>query len=140
MKILMFLLPVIIAGVVLGLGFAGIINIPGITPAKKKPPVTKVEEKKKPKVETPKKPPATPAPVGNPDKGFEAVAKLWNETEVKDLMKITEKWKDEDLSPILRKMDPEKVVEFLTEIGKTKPDRASSLTKMIQKLAESEAG
>jgi flagellar motility protein MotE (MotC chaperone) len=138
MKALMFLLPVIIAGTVLGLAFTGTINIPGISPKKKaavKAPV-KVAEKPKVEVKKEKKKEDTLAPAGDPVKGFEAVAKLWNEMEVDKLKELTAKWKDDDLAPILRKMEPDKTVEFLAAID---AERASVLTKKIQELAELEA-
>lgn len=138
MKVAMFLVPVIIAAV-FGLAMAGVIDIPGLSP-KKKPAAAKKETPKevpkpKPVVKAPEvKAEATPT---NPDKGFEAVAKLWNEMDGKKLVEQAALWKDDELGPILRKMEPDRVVEFL---GALEPERAAKLTKLLQKLAESEAG
>lgn len=137
MKALMFLLPVIIAGTVLGLAFSGTIDIPGISPKKKPKPkaaATKVEAPPK-VVEKPIKPKEI-APVGDPVKGYVAVAKLWNDMEVEKLDQLTRKWSDDELAQILRKMEPDKVVELLAKID---AERAAKLTKLIQKLAEMES-
>jgi len=138
MKVAMFLVPVIIAAV-FGLAMTGTIDIPGLSP-KKKPPAAKKEAPK----EAPKPKPIAKAPEveaeatpTNPDKGYEAVAKLWNEMDGKRLVEQAALWKDEDLGPILRKMEPDRVVEFL---GALEPERAAKLTKLLQKLAESESG
>lgn len=133
-KVILIVLPLlIIGGSVVGLGMAGVINIPGMTPKKKVAPV--VEAKKpEPKKEVAKKPKEAPkTKSGDPAKGQEAVAKLWNEMEMKSLLPITEKWKDAELAPILAKMDNEKVVELLSGM---KPERAVALTRAIQKIAE----
>lgn len=133
-KVILIVLPLlIIGGSVVGLGMAGVVNIPGLTPKKKAAPV--VEAKKpEPKKEVAKKPKETPkTKSGDPAKGQEAVAKLWNEMEMKSLLPITEKWKDAELAPILAKMDNEKVVELLSGM---KPERAVALTRAIQKIAE----
>ena len=132
-KVMLFLIPVLIAGAVVGLGLAGVVNIPGLTPKKK--PVAKVAAKvvkPKPKAKVEEKD-DKPKISGDPGKGFETVAGLWNEMPTPKLLEITAKWRDEDLSPILLRMEPEKVVEYL---GLLKAERAASLTKAIQKLAE----
>ncbi len=131
-KMLVFMVPVLIAGAVAGLGLAGVVNIPGLTPKKK------VATKVTPKVEKPRakpKPKADEKPkvTGDPIKGFETVAGLWNEMPTPKLLDITAKWTDKDLGPILLRMDPDKVVDYL---GQLKADRAASLTREIQKLAE----
>jgi flagellar motility protein MotE (MotC chaperone) len=134
-KVILIVLPLlIIGGSVVGLGMAGVVNIPGLTP-KKQAAAPVVEAKKpEPKKEVAKKPKEAPkAKSGDPAKGQEAVAKLWNEMEMKSLLPITEKWKDAELAPILAKMDNEKVVELLSGM---KPKRAVALTRAIQKIAE----
>jgi len=133
-KMLVFVVPVIIAGAIAGLGLAGIINIPGLTPKKKvtanlDTKVDKPKVKAKPRVE-----PEKAKIAGDPVKGYKTVAGLWNEMPTPKLVDITAKWREEDLSPILLRMEPEKVVEYL---GLLKPEKAASLTKKIQQLAES---
>lgn len=140
MKILMFLLPVIIAGTVLGLAFSGVIDIPGISP-KKKPTKAAAKVEEKPKVEE-KKPVVKAkelekAPQGDSAKGEQAVAAIWNEMNVDKLKDITAKWEDDKLVPILRRMEPDKVVEYL---GAIDAERAATLIKLIQKEAETAPG
>lgn len=134
-KVILIVLPLlIIGGSVVGLGMAGVVNIPGLTPKKKPAPTVaakKIEEKKAP---APKKPkPAPTVKAADPTKGEEAVAKLWNEMDMKALLPITEKWKDAELAAILSKMDNEKVVELLSAM---KAERAVTLTRAIKKIAE----
>lgn len=135
-KVIMFLIPVLVGGAVVGLGLSGVVNIPGLTPKKKPTAVAKADEKPKeaPKPKSkPKEEEAMPKVVGDPTKGYETVASLWNEMSTPKLIEISAKWRDEDLGPILLRMEPDKVVQFL---GQIKPDRAAKLTKVIQKLAE----
>jgi hypothetical protein len=133
-KAVIFLLPVLVGGGVVGLGLAGVVNIPGLTPKKKPVAATKEPEKPKPKVTKRESPPETKATASDPVKGYEAVAKLWNELEGPKLLAVTEKWKDQDLAPILMRMDPDKVVELLALVP---PDRANRLSRAIQALASS---
>lgn len=132
-------IPLILIGGVLGAAFMGAINIPGITPAKKKPApkveVAKKDEKPKKADPAPEKKTEVPkkaAPKPDPDKGFQAVADLWNKIDVEKLVAISEKWKDNELAQVMAKMKPGVVADFL---GAMKPDRASKITKEIEKLA-----
>lgn len=131
-KAFVFLVPILLAGAIVGLGLAGVVNIPGLTPKKKV--TAKVAAKvDKPKVKPPPKEETKPKVTGNPVKGFETVAGLWNEMPTQKLLDITAKWTDKDLGPILLRMEPEKVVDYL---GQLKAERAASLTREIQRLAE----
>ncbi len=76
-----------------------------------------------------------PSPTIDPVKGTKRVAKLWNEMDVAPLAVIVDKWKDQDLAPILAVMDNSKVVELLSLMSQTKPDRAATLSKELQRLA-----
>lgn len=135
-KVILIVLPLlIIGGAVVGLGMAGVIQIPGLTPkkAKKKATPEPVVEVKKPELVA-KKPKTEAKPKsGDPSKGYDAVATLWNEMDVQKLLPLAEKWKDAELAPILARMENDKVVELLTQM---KPERAVALTRALQKLAE----
>lgn len=141
-KLLIIGLPLLLVGgggAVFTLGKLGIVKIPGITPPKK---VAKSDKEKKaePVAKKPKKQPppkveasATPAePQTDPTLGQEKLAELWNEMDVKVLSKVTAKWTDLELAPVLQKMDSGKVVELLTLIANDDTDRAARLTKAIQ--------
>src|SRR4051812_36608755 len=111
---MMIVIPIVIIAVVAGLAFAGIVNIPGITPKKalknsaamytdkdgkplqKKPaPVAKVPPKK----EEPKKPAPKIEPIKkDEDQGADALAAVWNEIKTPELLKIAANWKDQDLA------------------------------------------
>lgn len=132
------------------LGILGIIPIPGLSPKKNKGALalygqgmynqgmlgTKAE-KPVAKRETPKpkdsqaKPVVkkTEAPKTDPSQGQKKLAKLWNEMEIDKLVAIVANWKDEELAPVLNRMDPEKASQLLASL---KPDRASKLSKAIQ--------
>jgi hypothetical protein len=135
-KVILIVLPLlVIAGAVVGLAMAGVVQIPGLTPKKaaKKKGAEPVVEVKKPEPVA-KKPKPEPKPKA-PDrtKGYDAVAILWNEMDIKKLVPLAEKWKDAELAPILARMENDKVVELLTQL---KPERAVALTRALQKLAE----
>jgi hypothetical protein len=139
-KALFIVIPLAIGGVVVGLAFLGMINIPGITPQKK---VAKKQEAQAPpasKETIPGPAPTTGAPVAkkqpepetDPEKGHKKLANLWMEVPTEDLAKIVAAWKDEDLAPVLSKMDPGKVAEVLVKLG---DKRASRISREIQRLA-----
>lgn len=125
----------VLGGTVIGLGMTGIVEIPGLSPKKKKKAVPTVEEvKTEAKAPTPKMPkPAPKAKPGDPAKGYEAVAQIWNEMDINTLLPMTEKWRDDELAPILAKMDGGKVVELLSQM---KTERAALLTRALQRIAE----
>lgn len=133
-KVILIVLPLlVIGGTVVGLGMAGVIQIPGLSP-KKKAPAPAVEAKVEAKPVAAKKPKKEPAPKsGDPEKGHVAVAELWNEMDLKALLPLTEKWREAELAPILAKMETEKVVELLSQM---KPERAVTLTRALQRIAE----
>jgi hypothetical protein len=152
-KAILAIVPVVIIGAVAGLGFAGIIKIPGITPKKalanaakgyvqtegKAPVVAKTEPK------TPTKAADDPAPTKlapkpakkDLDQGADALASVWNEIKTPELLKISANWKDDDLAIVLSHMDTSLVAKFLDEMAKggtdkPNPMRASKLSKILQ--------
>jgi len=128
----------VIGGGVVGAAMAGLIEIPGLTPEKKKEKsaalYTEDKEETKPiaKKQVHKK--GDPIP---PDvvKGRKELAKLWNEIESKDLVLIVEKWPDEQLAHQLRYLDVDKTAEVLSLM---KADRAAKLSKTLQSLGSVE--
>jgi hypothetical protein len=153
-KIVMILIPIVIIGGILSAGFMGLINIPGVTPAKKH---AKKDDKAKkddpPKVAvkstpTPKYTPAKPKPGStvtiDPGKGADEVAGVWDEMDTPALLTVMDDWKDADVVPVLLKMDGDKVSELLNAMATTNPQdklhanrqkRASALSKALQKEA-----
>jgi len=142
-KVLFIVLPLIlVGGGVVGAAMMGVVNIPGLTPAKKKSLAaaqyaeTKEEEpvaqRKDPEPE------ASIVPVEPPpdmEKGRRALAKLWNEIETTQIIAISADWKDDDLAEQLRYLAPDKVSEILEAM---KPERASKMSKMIQEIVARE--
>lgn len=153
MKMLMVIAPVVIIGVVAGLGFSGVIQIPGITPKKAAKAGAAMYAQKDDKALA-QKGPATTAPPKTPDKtnpppkkvtdskaakkdaeqGADALATVWNDVQTPDLLKIAEKWKDDDFARVLAHMDSSKVAEILESLAQTKPERASKLSRALQDL------
>ena len=152
-KLLILIIPVVLLATGVALALMGIIKIPGLTPKGKARAASLYTESKDPKVEEAKTPPATAATTpkkvdpakkppaqkpqtalatNQPEAGQKKLAKLWNELEAKSLKDVTKDWKDQDLAPVLLKMDSGKVAEYLALID---PKRASSLSKELQKQA-----
>ena len=105
-----------------------------VTPTTEQPkadPVVAKAEHAKPAEKTPLPPKATV----DQAKGDKRLAKLWNEMDASTLAKLVEKWKDDELARVLAVMDNAKVVELLTHISGTNPERASNLSRQLQKLA-----
>jgi hypothetical protein len=154
-KLMMAIIPVLIIAIIAGLGITGTINIPGLTPKKaqknaiaaytdkdeklgKNKPATATLTKKP---EEPKKDPPKTGPVRkDPELGADALATVWNEVKIPELVKITSNWKDEDLAKVLVHMETEKVAKLLGQIANgdpeakidPKPERASKLSKILQ--------
>lgn len=145
-KILFIVLPVVlIGGGAVGAAMMGVINIPGLTPAKKKSAATAqyTEEKEAepmvenspPEEEMPPAPIAEAEPPPDLEKGRRGLAKLWNEMEVPTLIAIVADWKDEELAAQLRYLEPEKTAELLSGL---KPGRASKLSRLLQEIVAKE--
>ncbi|MFI5385578.1 MAG: hypothetical protein ACHQ50_05590 [Fimbriimonadales bacterium] len=154
MKPIMAIVPVVIVAVIAGLGFAGVINIPGLTPKKAVKNAAQMYAQKDDKpvaANTAAKPATTPAPADkpkpkpvvkpsdlDPDQGADAIATVWNEIETPSLITITKDWSDADLAKVLAHMDTDAVAKFLDEMARTgsggKPDpvRASKLSKVLR--------
>lgn len=137
--IVMIVAPLVLGGGVVGAALTGAVNIPGLTPKKGKPPAGYGEKKdEKPVAKKPAAPPeeepAKPAkePTTDPELGAKKLAQLWNNVETTKLVAIAKGYRDDDLAPILVKMDPEKVAEVLAAI---EPARATKLSQQIQSEA-----
>ena len=137
--IAMIVAPLVLGGGVVGAALTGAVNIPGLTPKKAKPPTGYGEKKDEkpvakkptaPPVEDP--PPTAKAPTTDPELGAKKLAQLWNNVETAKLVAIAKGYRDDDLAPILVKMDPEKVAEVLAAI---EPARATKLSQQIQSEA-----
>ncbi|MFN8139858.1 MAG: hypothetical protein U0R49_08685 [Fimbriimonadales bacterium] len=158
MKMLTIVLVALIAigGTVIGLGYAGVMKIPGITPDKKKSTVatqgtaTKSEAEETtgnnksteqpPTAEPPTKPveppvseppPTTSAPKKD---GTERVASLWSNMDTAAVKKILLKWEDGDALPVLAKMEDVKLAELLAAIAADDPEKAARISKGIKAL------
>jgi hypothetical protein len=154
-----FLVPIlaaiiVIGGTTIGLGYAGVINIPGITPSKRTQVAVKPEEGKEaakdtsgsaagvqeptqegsapesaPQEEPP--PPSPPVEEPPPKDGTERLAKLWATMDAQKVAALVEKWKDGDVLLVLAKMDDEKLAEVLAALP---PERALELSRGIKAL------
>lgn len=141
---------IVLGGVGIGLGYAGIINIPGITPKKapaKVTPGAELADSKKSEVATPVTPIVTPKPepkveAPQPEKpkvvervdGTDRVAKLWAAMDSETLSKVLAKWNDGGVLAILAKMDDKKLAELLNTIATTDPDRAARISQGIKSM------
>jgi len=156
-KVVLILIPLLLVGGGGGAFFAatkGIINIPGVTPAKKKnaaaslygeqkdPKLVEAEKKKKLDEEAAKlkkeeadKLLALEAKKPKPEVGYETVAALWSNMKPDALIATTADWKPADLAPILVTMDPELVSKFLSKLSEKEAKRASDITRAIQTKA-----
>lgn len=143
LKIVLIILPLLIAGGVVGCAFMGLINIPGLTPKKKakatatnaamygeqKAPVEKKPDPKPKEAKVAPRMPVEEAPKPDLDQGAKRIAKVWNEIEVTKLKDIIAKWKDDDIARVLTKMDPGKSAEILSALD---ADRASNICEAMQ--------
>ncbi len=133
-KVVFIIMPLILVGGGVALaGRMGFINIPGLTPPKKKLADLKMKptpevgiEKIKPREPEPEK------PKEDAGAGQLAIAKIWGEMDSKKLVLLTENWRVNELAPVLMKMEPSKVTEVLSEM---QPERSSEISREIQKLA-----
>jgi len=143
-KVLLIVVPLlVIVSTVLGLGFMGIIKLPFLPakkvakkPGKAAPPAKPVVEKKPAAptsiVEAPKPKPKVVVLKPDVEAGQKKLAALWSEMEPSALVPIVKDWNDQDLAPVLMRMDPDKVTELF---GDLEPDRASRLSRAIEALA-----
>ena len=151
-KAILFGLPVMllaIGGAVFA-GMKGIINIPGLSPAKaqamykesgadlpkpgsksgkadKTSKQTKADKQPK-KAEAPK----DKKPSESPEQGNKRLAELWNSMDTDKLKEIVADWQDPQLAAVLAYMDTEKVAALLSALDSK---RSSSLSRQIQKDA-----
>lgn len=156
MKLLVPLLAgiIVLGGTTIGLGYAGVINIPGITPSKKAKPAPAQANAEQANALAPEggeapgnpsesaqpdesaqeePPPADPPPSETtpPQDGTERLAKLWATMDAQKVAALVEKWKDGDVLLVLAKMDDEKLAEVLSALP---PERALELSRGIKAL------
>lgn len=137
--ILMIIVPLLaIGGIVVGLGVAGIVKIPGITKTKKKTTTDVPKEEAKPEAVVKKVPEKEEPPAPKPElkldlkKGAATLAETWNTIPNDKLLLIQKDWDDEDLSLVLAAMEPEKTGQLLASM---EPKRASKLSEIMQRNA-----
>lgn len=126
----------VVGGGAVGAAITGMIEIPGLTPEKQKEKSAALYSEDR--EDTSSNPVAKKKPLKVEDaippdlvKGRKELAKLWNEIESKDLVKIVSEWPDEELAHQLRYLDTDKTAEVLALM---KADRAAKLSKTLQSL------
>ncbi len=146
MKLGIIIASVVVAlGLVLGLGFTGVLKIPGITPKKSTANATQEDAPKEevaktnqetnsqsPKAKNPKtKNPDAPSP--NSKDGSERLAKIWSLLDAETVGEILKGWSDEEAISVLTKMDDKKLAEVLSALP---PERAAKLSQRIKNLPQ----
>lgn len=148
-KLVVVLVPVIlIGGGVVAAGILGVINVPGLSPKKRVPPVlygeapevvvkVKSTPEPAPSLSIVKRKPKPAAPeadavITDSSQGAKKLAKVWNEIDTAKLVEIAKKWKDDELAQVLASMDPAKSSALLAQMS---ADRAATLSAAIQKEA-----
>lgn len=141
-KAILVIIPLVLIGAVIGLAMAGVVNIPGLTPKRAKPPTLygdkdekkATEEAKPPKQAPVKEPVVAETKIEKPDaeKGAKKLAQLWNNMPSAKLAEVAKEFQDKDLAPVLVVMDPEKVAELL---GLLDSKRSAKLSKELQRVA-----
>lgn len=148
------LVVILAGGGVFGAARLGFLQIPGVTPPKKKANAQLYGEaasklygeqkeeagkSKKPvqaasQSPAPKTPRLTPKPTHreDPERGAEAVAEVWGSMENEKLIALMSDWNDADLARVLRVMEPRKTAELLALMEAT---RASRLSREMQRQA-----
>ncbi|MCL6623392.1 MAG: hypothetical protein K6T17_02090 [Fimbriimonadales bacterium] len=136
---------VVTLGLVFGLGFTGIIKIPGITPKKQAQNATKEETPEEKVAQTPKEATAKPSNAKNPKQtnpsapspnskdGSERLAKIWSLLDAETVAEILKGWNDQDAIPVLTKMEDKKLAEILSALP---PERAAKLSQKIKNLPQ----
>lgn len=143
-KIILIVVPLLVlGGAFFGLAKVGVINVPGLSPKKAKPPVLYGESKdkkdEKPAEKAPEKPkqqkpptPTKPPQPTDPEQGAKKLAGLWNSVSTDKLLEIIKQFKDNELAPVFVVMDPEKVSEVMSAMD---PKRSATLSRELQKVA-----
>jgi flagellar motility protein MotE (MotC chaperone) len=128
---------IVMGGAVLGLGYAGILVIPGITPSKKsQAPKVEAGVVAAPTQRPVAAPTQEPIPEEKPEvvpvkDGSARLAKLWSSLDAASLTKIIEKWPEGEAVPIIAKMDDEKLGQLLAALP---PDRAAQISRAIKAM------
>lgn len=144
------LVPLLLAGGVLGAAFAGLVTIPGLKLPGKNPantaagnyldkddkappaPSTEVAAEIKPEPK-PEEEPATQEPQTDPELGAKKLAGIWNNLDAPDIVRIASTYEDVDFARVLSKMDGEKVAKVLANIKDAK--KAARLSRLIESQA-----
>jgi len=146
---------IVLGGTTIGLGYAGVINIPGITPSKKATPAAEQAEAE-PSADAESSPsasaaashdgdatsdaappeqeaslPPPPAEEAPRKDGTERLAKLWATMDAQKVAALVQQWNDGDVLLVLAKMEDEKLAEVLSALP---PDRALELSRGIKAL------
>ncbi len=149
MKPLLIVAPILLVGGVLGAGFMGIINIPGLTPkkavakadamygeGKELEPIVEaalIEEVLAPIEElVVAKAVEDKSVKSDTEKGARELAKYWGAIETKSLLPIVESFDEKELALVLSFMSKDKVAEILSKV---EPLRAAGLSKELRRLA-----
>lgn len=78
----------------------------------------------------PTPPPAPATPAGDPERGIEHVASIWNGLEPRKLAEVAKEYRDPELVRVLLKMEPDVVIELLNLMdGK----RAAAISRELQR-------
>lgn len=160
---------VAVVGAFVAAAMFGLIEVPGISPAKKKAlaqrqydvdggdeaqggqgardqnalaperglskPVIAATDKGNASV-VPKARPAAPEVEFDPYAGQKKLAKVWADLDAASISRIVADWKDDELAKQLFVMPPSQSGEVLAAL---KPERASKVSKLLQKLGEQKA-
>jgi hypothetical protein len=137
---LIVLAPIVLFGVLMGMG---VMKVPGVNDKPKAKAAAK-QTKEDVKASDPKKDvskedsnkngPAKQGPTSKPErtevkvdvkskplgdeaKGNQKLAELWNSLETEPLLKVVESWDDADLAKVLAVMDTDKVAQLLTSMA-----------------------
>ncbi|HXH62213.1 MAG TPA: hypothetical protein VNI20_12755 [Fimbriimonadaceae bacterium] len=147
MKALLIAVPILLIGGVLGAGFMGVVDIPGVTPKKAEAKAqAQYQEAADPVADatttetdtstqddtTGFKPPVVSDVETNPVKGTTAIAKIWAELPAQKVVEISGDYKDEDLAAILLQMPKQNTAQVLSTLP---ADRAARLSKEMQRQA-----
>ncbi|KAA0228649.1 MAG: hypothetical protein AKCLJLPJ_00495 [Fimbriimonadales bacterium] len=140
---------IVIGALFIGLGYIGIVNIPGITPPKPKKveDLSPIAEDGDGGVERsirliasalPPPPPEEESPTAAQpaEDGTDRLAKLWSSMDAESVLRIVEKWDAGDALAVLVKMDDKKLAELLQAMSEKNPDQAARISQGIKSLEQ----
>jgi hypothetical protein len=137
---------IVLGGTAVGLGYAGVLNIPGLTPKKRTTPQADPQSAKPANETQAETPTVTPEPApaaGTPpaatteltrrEDGTERLAKVWAEMEIDVLVKVLSEWNDGDALAVIARMDDKKIAEILNALPADRAARISIGIKALEK-------